>query len=88
MPTSFRQAPVAYLPQFVLLLLVSKFALNLRALTLALWVGLARNLDVGTTFPHDYTGPLVPLFQLVVIGVGVIVFVRRRLLSVWVNHYR
>jgi len=55
--------------------LFGKLAFNIAALALAVRISLGDNLRSNAILLHDYTRALAPLFQLVVIGVGIIAFV-------------
>ena len=64
-----------HLRQPVIFLLLGKLTLDAWSLALAFGIRLADNVCVGAILLDDNAGALAPLFQLLVIGVGVITFV-------------
>ena len=81
----FRQPPIAHLSQAVILFLLSKFAFDVEALALAVRIGPGDDLGSSTVFLHDDAGALTVGFQSLVVGVGVVAFVRCHLLGKRVN---
>ena len=62
-------------------LLFGKFAFDVRTFALACRIGLAENLGARTVFLHDDAGALAAVFELLMVGVGIVSLVRRHLLE-------